>query len=145
MEGAFKTKHIEGLKMGDVKKVSNFSDAYGYDPKKADGTWFDVNGIRTKLAYANSEKVEAEVQSVRQRLSDKLGRELRTEEHEEIGTDVFVNHVLLDWEVSDGLECTEENKRDIIQKFPKYLNDCMAICQNNKKFQEERISKQTKK
>lgn len=118
--------------------------AYGFDEDKAKGNWFILNGIKTKLAYMNHPEIEAKVQEKRNKKSEGLNRILTEEEHEEIGTDIFVNLVLLDWEIED-YPCTTENKLDAIKKYPKYLEDCFNVSRNNKKFQNKRIEETVKK
>lgn len=126
------------------KEINDFDDAYGFDEELAEGNWFTIKGISVKLAFLNSPNVEAKVQDLRNKKSEQLNRELHYEEHEEIGTEIFLNDVLLDWKVK-GLECTKENKLEMIKKYPRFLEDCFSISKNNKKFQQERIEEIVKK
>lgn len=130
---------MENVIHGDL-----FEEAYGYDEELAKGHWFTLpSGFKVKLAYAQSPEVEAKVQARRNELSDKLGRELKAEEHEEIGMDVLVNEVVLDWK--HNVPYSPDICRQMVQKYPRFLNECMEVMNDNKKFKQERVDKQLKK
>lgn len=121
-----------------------FDKFYGYDDKLAQGTWVTLpNGFEVKLAFAHTEKVEAIVQEKRNKLSDKLGRELSSDEHEKIGEEMFCEYLVLGWKAP--LECTPANILAMMKKYPKFVTDCMAMCHNNQTFKSKRLDEQTKK
>jgi len=120
-----------------------FEKAYGYDKETAKGNWFTVNGIAVKLAYSNQPKIEAKVHDLRTQKTEEVGRELTNDEHQEIGEAVFISDVLIDWKAD--LKCDEQNKIMVMKKYPSFVSDCMAIANNNKKFQEKRIEETTGK
>lgn len=127
-----------------MEDLKDFDDAYGYDPELAKGKWFTTRGgIKVKLAFAGDANIEAIVQKKRNDLSDELGRELTSEEHEQIGIDVFVENILLDWK--SKLPFNKENIIKVIEKYSRFTNDCMVIFQDNKCFQEKRIEEQVGK
>lgn len=122
----------------------DFGVEFGFDKDQADGKWFDIDGMKVKMAYINSPRIEAIVKEKKDELSEKLGRELRKEEHEQVGNDVFVNHIILDWDKDTTdcgvkIECTPENVRMIIDKYPKFVMSCLLKAGNNKNFQIKRI------
>lgn len=110
---------------------------YGYDKDLAKGNWFTVGGLRVKLAYMQEATVEAKVKELRDTKEKQLKRKLNEDEHEEIGTEVFVEHVLLDWE--DDEECNEETKAKVLKGYPQFISDCVDIANNNKMFQAKKI------
>lgn len=115
-----------------------FDDAYGYDEELAKGKWFTIRGIKVKLAYAHTTYIEGLVEDRRIQMGDAKGDELTTEDHEKIGNQVFSEYLVLDWKVK-GMPCNPENVLAVCKKYPAFSSDCMAICHNNKQFQEERI------
>lgn len=124
-------------------KMDIFEKAYGYNEDLAKGKWFPVNEIQVKLAYLNDPKIEAKVHDLRAQKAEKTGRQLTNDEHEEIGTAVFVSDVLLDWKTD--IPCNQENKIEVMKKYPRFVTDCMTVAGNNKCFQEKQIEEATGK
>jgi len=123
----------------------DFGLAYGYDKDLANGKWFVINGIRVKLAYMNSPKVEAAVKVARDDMRRSLGRPLTELEHEQVGTNVFKKHVLIDWDEDltlhgEKFPFTPENINIVVADYPKFIMDCIQAANDNKSFQDEIIS-----
>lgn len=135
---AFQNPHHWRIKMTE-NKLSTFGKAYGYDKELAKGKWFNIRGIKTKLAFQNEPNVIASVKTRREELNKQLKRELNDEEHEQIGIECFVELVLLDWETEDNYPCTKETKKAIIEEHPDYISECIQISQDNRAFQEKVI------
>lgn len=121
-----------------------FDEEFGVDEKAVKGNWFFIRGIKVKLAYMQSTSIAGKVDSLRTMKKEKVGRELTEDEHSEIGSKVFCNQILLDWDVDD-YPCTPENIRETIEKYPAFLQGCMNIANNNKSFQEKVVKDAVKK
>lgn len=120
--------------------MKDLENIYGYDEEQAKGKWFKIDGIKVELAYADSPEIEAKVHEKRNEIQESLNRELSIKELEEIGTDAFVEHVLLNWDEElkvngDSFPCNEKNKRICVKKYPQFINKCILIAKDNKKFQ----------
>lgn len=124
--------------------MNAFDKEYGFDEKIANGNWFLIRGIRVKLAYMQSTKISGKVDSLRSIKKEQVGRELNENEHADIGSKVFCNQILLDWKM-EGYPCTPENIAETIEKYPLFLQECMQVANNNKRFQDEVVKDTVKK
>lgn len=129
--------------------MADFNDLFGFDDKLSKGKWFDICGMKVKLAYSDSPEIEAKAEQERNDLTEKLGRELTIEELTEVGNKVFSENVIIDWEEGltikgEPFPCTNENK-SIALKNPKFTKNCILISRNNQMFQQKRIDEKTKK
>lgn len=130
--------------------MKDFDVIFGYDEKLSSGKWFDVDGIKIKLSYADSPLIESKVHEKRFELAKNLGRNLNDDELEKIGVDCFTEFVLLDWEegmmiAGKPFPCNDENKAILVKKYPRLINKCIYIAKDNKRFQAERIEETVKK
>jgi hypothetical protein len=124
----------------------DLGEEFGFEQKLADeGTWIPVgeNGTRLKVAAWPNRKHQEFMEPVYRRL-----RGLDKMPPEEVFEESMAKFCLLDWEgIEDGgapVEATEENRRAMLHKYPRFKALVLAEAGNIKNFRAQSEEAETK-